>query len=310
MSRISSGILALLVMLGAAAVASSSHAGSGALQVAVTVDDLPAHGSLPDGMTRRGIVAQMVETFRRHGISTVYGFVNGAGIDATPDGPAAMLTWQRAGLPVANHTFSHLDLSTVSSDDYIADIIRNEPSVERFGGGVRYFRYPYVQEGNTPEKRNVVRRWLTAHGYTIAQVTVSVDDWAWNEAYVRCLVRGQTDAIADLRRLFVDSAVSQLKAFDRLARRIYGRSIHHVLVVHAAAFTSVVLDDMLSAYREAGVTFASLDVAAADPIYGTDPGVIRDGRRTFLWQIAASHGVDVPLDVAASSLARILNRCR
>ena len=305
MRRICGAVAAALLALCAAALPSYADT----LQVAVTVDDLPAHGAMPAGMTRSSIVTRMAETFRRHGISKVYGFMNGAAVDASTDGSAVMLAWQRAGLPIANHTFSHLDLSLVTVDAYVADIARNESYVKRFGGGVRYFRYPYLQEGDTPEKRNTVRNWLASHGYTIAEVTVNVEAWAWNEAYARCLMRGDAAAVSDLRRSFVDTAVRQLTAFDRLARRIYGRPIRQILLLHAAAFTSVVLDDMLSAYRQAGVTFVDLEIAAADPVYSSDPGVIGDGRGTFLWQMAARHDIPMPPGTVALPGEEFLNRC-
>ena len=95
--------------------------------------------------------------------------------------------WHQAGLGLGNHTFSHPNLNRVTASEYIADIERNEAVLAEVAGPrwERIFRYPYLHEGDTLQKRDAVRRWLTARGYQIAQVTVYFDDWAWNDAPMR-----------------------------------------------------------------------------------------------------------------------------
>jgi gamma-glutamyltranspeptidase len=36
-----------------------------------------------------------------------------------------------------------------------------------------WFRYPYLHEGETPEKRHAVRQFLKRRGYRVAQVRIS-----------------------------------------------------------------------------------------------------------------------------------------
>jgi peptidoglycan/xylan/chitin deacetylase (PgdA/CDA1 family) len=263
-------------------------------ELAVTVDDLPAHGPLPAGTTRLGVVERMIEAFRRHGVRSVYGFVNGEQLERDRSHDDTLRAWQRAGFRVGNHTFSHLDLSHVTAAEYIADIERNEPIVARFDGGPRYFRYAYLHEGNTVDKRNAVRHWLLAHGYTIAQVTVDFDDWAWNHTYARCVARRDAEAVIGLRRSFLEAATSRLLASKRLSDQLYGRQIRHILLIHAGPFTALVLDELLAAYRNAGVTFIGLEAAATDPAYAVDPRIVSHGERTFLEQIAESRMVRMP----------------
>jgi len=77
----------------------------------------------------------------------------------------------------------NLDLSRVTAAEYIADIERNEPIVARFAGGPRYFRYAYLHEGDTLDKRNAVRHWLLAHGFPLAQGIADVQNWVWKDAH-------------------------------------------------------------------------------------------------------------------------------
>jgi hypothetical protein len=48
-----------------------------AIEVAITVDDLPSHGDLPNDISRTKIAITMLAAFKKHDISGVYGFING-----------------------------------------------------------------------------------------------------------------------------------------------------------------------------------------------------------------------------------------
>ena len=102
----------------------------------------------------------------------------------------------------------------------MADIERNERALAEWSRdhGRKYFRYPYLHEGDVLGKRDAVRQWLAAHGYTLAQVTVNFADWTWNDAYARCVSRDDRVAIAHLNTTFMDTAMAQLDWSRRDAR--------------------------------------------------------------------------------------------
>ena len=164
-----------------------SGAESGATEMAVTIDDLPTHGPMPPGVQRVAIGRDMISVLKRRGVREAYGFVNGGQVKGDPQHSAILKMWHQAGLGLGNHTFSHPNLNRVTASEYIADIERNEAVLAEVAGPrwERIFRYPYLHEGDTLQKRDAVRRWLTARGYQIAQVTVYFDDWAWNDAPMR-----------------------------------------------------------------------------------------------------------------------------
>jgi len=58
-----------------------------------------------------------------------------------------------------------------------------------------WFRFPCLHEGDTPEKRLAVTRFLADQGYRVAEVTMSFDDWAYNDPYARCLAKNDLAAI-------------------------------------------------------------------------------------------------------------------
>ncbi len=265
-------------------------------EMAVTIDDLPTHGPLPPGTTRLEIAGQMIQALKRNVSVPVYGFANGGQIADSPELEGIFRAWLQAGFFLGNHTFSHLDLTRVTAAEYIADIERNEEVLAGLSasGVPRYFRHPYLHEGNTATKRAAIRQWLAAQRYTVVPVTVFFDDWAWNEAYARCVVVDDEPAIANLKRAYTAQALSRLSAFQELALRLFGRPIRHILLMHMAAFNAVMLDELLTAYRAAGTRFISLDHALRDSVYIIDPGLVQDGDQTFLVQVAKARRVPLP----------------
>jgi peptidoglycan-N-acetylglucosamine deacetylase len=269
---------------------------SGATEMAVTIDDLPTHGPLPKGMQRAAIAEQIISILKRYEVPEVYGFVNGGQIRDNPDHMDILRMWVEAGLSVGNHTFAHPNLNRVSAADYIGDIERNEAMLVEVAGPLwgRVFRYPYLREGDTLQKRRAVRRWLAAHGYQIAQVTVYFDDWGWNDAYARCVGRPDPGAIQWLKQSFLQSAVQRLAWSEAVAKAMLGRQIKHILLLHLGAFDAVMLEELLAAYRQTGVTMIGLTEAMTDSAYKLDPDIVWDGELTFLLQVARARKLPIP----------------
>jgi len=265
-------------------------------EMAVTVDDLPSHGPLPRGTTRLEIATQMIHALKRNVGVPVYGFANGGQMAESSEMERILRAWLQAGFLLGNHTFAHLDLTRVSTEQYIADIERNEQLLARLSGAdvPRYFRYPYLHEGNSATKRSAVRQWLMAQRYLVAPVTVSSSEWPWNETYARCVAVDDQAAIAHLKREYVADALSRLTAFQELSTRLFGRPIRHVVLIHIGAFDALMLDELLTAYRTVETRFISLADALRDPVYTIDPGLVQDSGATFLVQVAGVRRVPIP----------------
>src|SRR6478752_8851675 len=142
------------------------------VKMALTFDDLPAHSALPPGVTRMDLTARLLAAFHDAKTGPVYGFVNGVQEEREPDSVGVLSLWRAAGHPIANHAWSHMSLNTNSLADWEADLVRNEPLMEKHMAGEdwRWVRYPYLHEGETPEKHAAARKMLKAHGYRIASV--------------------------------------------------------------------------------------------------------------------------------------------
>lgn len=234
-----------------------------AQQLAVTIDDLPAHGPLPPGETRLSVARSTIAALRAVRVPA-YGFANGSFGDA--DAPRVLAAWRRAGLPLGDHGFGHLALSKVGPSAFVADIDRNRRWMPAL---TRRFRYPFLDEGSAAA-REQVRAALARRGYRIAAVTMSFADYAYNAPYARCVARGDRTAVARLEADYLAAA----RADAERARAVYGARTPQVLLLHIGAFGARMLPRLLSQYRALGFRFAPLDTVQRAPLYrATDPAV-------------------------------------
>jgi peptidoglycan/xylan/chitin deacetylase (PgdA/CDA1 family) len=267
------------------------------IEVAVTVDDLPLMGPAMPGVTRAEVADHLLDAFRRHRLPPVYGFVNGKKLGDDPAYEDILRRWLLAGNPLANHTFSHPDLNDTPLPDYLADIERGEAILRKLQGDApvwKLFRYPFLHEGDTEEKRRAVRAHLREHGYTVAEVSIDADDWAFGPPLVRCAERGEKALVDGLHRDFVTAHVEELHRAREIGRLLVGREIKHVLLLHVGAADADAIDDLLSAYEREGVRWIDLPAALADPFYALDPGPpVRYGA-SFPYLAAKGGGVRPP----------------
>ena len=245
---------------------------SAAQKLAITMDDLPLNGLLPAGVTRTQTAKDVVAILKKRHVPPVYGFINAKKLEGNADGAEALRVWAAAE-PVGNHTYAHMDLEQNSAESYEREIEENEPALELLepGGDWHWFRYPFLHEGDTVEKRRAVRLYLQARGYHIAQVTLDWEDYLWNTAYARCVEKNDQKSIAWQRESYLQTASDYLDLGREQAKLIYGREISYVLLMHLGAFSSSILPDALDLLKKKGFQLVTLEEAEKDEIYVGDP---------------------------------------
>lgn len=262
-------------------------------QIALTFDDLPAHGPLPPGDDRLRIAERIIASLQA-AHAPAFGFYNGAfASDATA--PQVVAAWRRAGLPIGNHSWSHGNLATMTAPAFLADIARNEPTLAAAGKGSdwRWFRYPFLSEGKDAAQTDAVRAGLRAKGYRIAAVTMSFGDYGWNDAYARCVAKKDVAAIAGLETSFLAAARDQAMRSRALSHAALGSDIPYVLLLHLGAFDARMMPRLLALYRDMGFGFTTLARAEADPFYTAATDLSRPGPSPTLEAAAAAKGVTV-----------------
>jgi peptidoglycan-N-acetylglucosamine deacetylase len=198
--------------------------------------------------------------------------VNGSRIDEQPANADVLQAWYAAGNPLGNHSWSHMNLNQHSLEEFEQDVVRDEPVLI----GVmkeedwHWFRYPFLAEGDSPEKSAGFRDFLRQRGYRVAAVTMSFADYLWNEPYARCKTEGDTAAIARLEDSFLTAADQSIEYCRSLSHWLYQRDIPYVLLMHVGAFDAEMLPSLLQLYRAKGFEFVTLPEAERDEFYHSD----------------------------------------
>ena len=286
---------ALLLAIAALA-ATPAAAAAPKIRVAITVDDLPAHSALPAGVTRVDIARDFLAALKAAKTGPVYGFVNGVQLEREPASADVLTMWRAAGHPLGNHTWTHLNLAQMDAAAFEAEVARNEPLLEKLADGAdwHWLRYPFLSEGETPEKRAAARAVLKARGYHIASVTLNFDDWAWNGAYARCLAKDDQTAIVGLETSYLKAAEDSLAYSRSMSKTLYGEDIPYVLLMHLGAFDARMAPRLLALYQSLGVTFAPLEAVERHPFYKADFEATATPAPLTLENAMAARGLPLP----------------
>jgi peptidoglycan-N-acetylglucosamine deacetylase len=281
-----------------------------AQQIAFTWDDLPAHGGLPPGETRADIGQKLIAAMKDAKLPPIYGFVNGAGTEKEPGSSALLKEWRDAGFPLGNHAWSHMNLNQHSLEDWEADVLKNEPLLKSGMNDAdwHWLRYPYLAEGDTPEKTASARQFLAEHGYRIAGVTMSFGDYLYNEPYVRCAAKNDTTTMEQLETAYLAAADATADYSRSMAKALYGHDIPYVLLMHVGALDARMLPRLLKLYRDKGFTFVSMEEAEKDPFYANDLDLSLPAFPDSLEQ--AMHARNLPIPVWPKPALKLDELCR
>jgi peptidoglycan/xylan/chitin deacetylase (PgdA/CDA1 family) len=250
-------------------------AGAPKLKVALTFDDLPLNGTLGAGFKQSDYARDTVAVLSNYRIPPSYGFINAIKLEGNPDGALALQIWAKSGNPLGNHTYSHPNLTTTGVEDFKQEILGNEPVLELLmpenKHSWRWFRYPFLHEGETLEKRRAVRAFLAANGYRIAQTSLDWEDYMWNSAHAACVMKKDDAAIEWLRQSYLETATAYMRAQREMSRQVFGRDINHVMLLHLGSFSSHILPDLFKLLAAEGYEIITLEEAQSDPAYQYDP---------------------------------------
>jgi len=267
-----------------------------AQQIAFTWDDLPAHGSLPPGETRVEIARKIISAMQQAHMPPAYGFINGIQTEHEPLSTPMLQMWRDAGLPLGNHTWSHMNLDTQPLADWEQDVMKNEPMLKKYMGKAdwRWLRYPFLAEGETAQKRTAARKFLASRGYRIANVTMSFADYLYNEPYARCVAKNDKAAIAQLEASYLDAADAAIVYSRSMSKSLYGQDIPYVLLMHVGAFDARMLPRLLKLYHTRGFSFVTLQEAESAPFYKNDLDLKLPPSPDSLEAAMAARGLPLP----------------
>jgi len=262
----------------------------GAQSVAFTFDDGPRLGATPL-LSPAGRNQALLKALAAHRATAALFVTLGAGADR-PEGLALTRAWGEAGHAVGNHTVTHPDLNAEKTTlaAYQAEVLACDAVIRTLPGYRPWFRFTFLREGNTPEKRDGMRSFLAAHGYRNAYVALDTSDWRIDQRLKEVLTRNPKADLAPLRRVYLAHLRQRAEAYRALALRLFGREVPQVLLLHHNLLNALFLDDALGLFEGMGWKIVPPETAYADPVYGFQPERQVPGQ-SLLISIARSLGV-------------------
>jgi len=280
--------LILAILAGALAVPVGAQ---DAKRIALSFDDIPRHAGgfmTPDQRT-----IALIAGLHEAGVEQAGFFVTTGNLeDASGAGGEARIgAYVAAGHVIANHSHSHSWLWNGDSAAYIADLDKAEAWLAGKPGKRPWYRFPYLDEGRDPVRRDALRAALAERGLLNGYVTVDNFDWAIDDLARKAKEAGTEIDLAALGRLYVETLVDTAEFNDRIARETLGRSPAHVLLLHETDLNALFIADVVAGFRAAGWDIVTMDEAYADPIARMEPDTLYlgGGRVTAL---AAAAGRD------------------
>ena len=263
--------------------------------MAITFDDLPKANGIEDVDGARRTTDSILRVLKAHKAPAI-AFVNEGklynGATMVPERAGLLQSWIDAGIPLANHTYSHIDINNVPLEKYQDDVVRGERTYTRLqrGTGVteRWFRHPFTHTGPTAEIKAGLDRFLAGRGYRVAPFTIENSDWIFSSAYAKAMKSGDEALATRVREAYLAYSDTILDWFETLAKDDFARDIPQVLLIHSNELHTDALDPLLTRLEQRGYRFVTLTEAMKDAAYATPDEFIGSYGPSWLhrWRVA------------------------
>jgi hypothetical protein len=255
-------------------------------QLALTLDDptltlgsvlkwQEANGRILKALSEKGVRAAL--------------FVCGMRVDEA-DGAKLLSAWDQAGHLICNHSYSHKFYGEQTSyPDFAFDFLKNEKVIAPYRKRTALFRYPFLKEGDTADKRDRFRVLLKERGYRVGHVTIDASDWYVSQRFVDRLGKQPKAPIGLYRDYLVAHLLDRAAFYRQLTLDVLGRDIRHSLLMHFNPLNAFVLPDVMNAFEAAGWQWIDASLAFEDPVFRSQPKTVPAGE-SLIWALAKETG--------------------
>jgi peptidoglycan/xylan/chitin deacetylase (PgdA/CDA1 family) len=250
--------------------------------VAFTFDDGPRMAATPRLSPQQRNQA-MLDALAAHKVKAALFVTAGFGANE-PQGLALARAWGEAGHAVGNHSMTHPDLHSakVTLAQYQQELLDCDRIISAVPGYRKWFRFTYLREGNTAEKRDGMRDFLKGHGYRNAYVSLDTSDWRLDAKLMEVLERDPKADIAPIRQAYLSHVRQRALAYRALSHKLQGRDIAQVILLHHNLINALWLGDLIAMFKELGWTIVTPEQAFRDPVYELMPDRAAAGQSLLL----------------------------
>lgn len=217
-------------------------------------------------------------------------FVCGERVD-NPAGKTLLEKWNSDGHLICNHSYSHwyLPSKKIAVEDYAADITKCEKLISHHGNFAKLYRFPYLKEGDTIEKRDGVRAFMKTNGYRNGYVTIDASDWYYSQRLESALKKNPKAELAPYRDAYCAHILDRAGYYRQLSLDVLGREIPHTLLIHHNLLNALFLGDLIAMFKAEGWEFVDASTAYSDPIFSSSPDITPAGE-SLVWALAKESG--------------------
>ncbi|NUM79612.1 SUMF1/EgtB/PvdO family nonheme iron enzyme [bacterium] len=217
-------------------------------------------------------------------------FVCGKRVD-NDEGRELLKAWDRNNHRIANHSYSHFyfhsNKQTLQS--FQNDFLKGDSVIQSYRNYTKLFRFPYLKEGNSIEKRDGFRNFLQEQRYQNGHVTIDASDWYVDQRLRDTLAKNPNADLTGYKEFYIRHILDRAEYYDGLAREYVKRPIFHTLLLHHNLLNALFLDALIQRLKQNGWTLIDADSAYTDSVYSLNPDVTPAGE-SLVWAIAKISG--------------------
>lgn len=233
--------------------------------------------------------AMILENLQKEQVKAVF-FVTGRN-KLDDKGQFLLKSWNDAGHSIGNHTYTHPNYGSkqVGFERFKLEFLRTDSIIRPYSNHVKLFRFPYLKEGDTPEKVAQFRDLLQANGYHNGYVTIDASDWAIEARLRKKLQENPQADLEPFRKFYLEHLYDRANYYETLARQLTNRHIPHTILLHHNLAAALFLDDLIALFREKGWEIVPATEAFQDDIFKAQPSNIPAGE-SLIWALAKERG--------------------
>lgn len=226
-------------------------------RVAVTIDDLPFSSYRTLSMAEKNFIYdQLINAFQKNNIKALC-FVIGS--NYKPADEPFLKRILAAGHQLGNHSFSHYDYNGVSFEQYSNDILKCDELLQKFNVTKRYFRFPYLTEGNSKEKVESIYSFFNKNQITPVPVSIFCTDVNFSQAFERAYSKNDKKEMDRIANEYLTDFRKNSKYGIEFARTHTRRNPGHILLFHISLLSAYTIEGLINICKENNLEFVHID---------------------------------------------------
>jgi peptidoglycan/xylan/chitin deacetylase (PgdA/CDA1 family) len=231
----------------------------------------------------------ILETLAKNNLKAAL-FVSGKRINST-EGKVLLGKWSDSGHMICNHSYSHsyFHSSKQTLESYENDFLRCDSIINKYAGFTKLFRFPFLKEGNTIEKRDGFRKFMSDLGYKSGYATIDASDWYIDGRICDTLKTDKNFDLTPFKEYYIAHIYNRTMYYDSLALQITGRHIKHTLLLHHNLLNAMFLGELINFFKVKGWELISVSDAFKDEVFSLQPDILPAGE-SIVWAMAKETG--------------------